>query len=98
MNSEACEWRGSWTRNPPGRSATSATAWPVGSLNDFTLPELAVLQSVPSTDDERNTPHRFELIRRVTVAAIDGSPAQDWETYATMQGWFTLLDAEELRV
>jgi hypothetical protein len=46
----------------------------------------------------RNTPHRFELIRRVTVAAIDGSPAYDWETYATVSGWFTFLDADELQV
>ena len=46
----------------------------------------------------RNTPHRFELIRRVTVAAIDGSPAYDWETYAKVPGWFTFLDADELQV
>lgn len=56
--------------------------------------------SSTSTDDGRREEHAasFELIRRITVEAIDGSPSYDWETYAIVPGWFTFLDAEELAV
>ena len=32
------------------------------------------------------------------MLAIDGSPAYDWVMYATLSGWFTFLDADELHV
>ncbi|HEX5936460.1 MAG TPA: hypothetical protein VFZ75_02030 [Actinomycetota bacterium] len=70
----------------------------VGSLKRLHVARAGRAAPVSTANDVRNAPHRFELIRRVTVSMIDGSPGYDWETYAIVPGWFSFLDAEELAV